>query len=263
MDIALLAGLGLSVILVLMGMLGGVPISTFINLPSALLTVGGSLGATIASLPLKTITGLGGVMSAAMKGVTLDAVKLVTTLVNLAYRARKEGLLSLEEAISEIEDDFLKRGVQLVVDGVDPESVRGILEADIEAMQARHAMYKKIFDYWGELAPAYGMIGTIVGLIKMLKQLDDPSTIGPSMALALITTLYGSMVANIFMLPIGKKLAANDEIEASIRQMVVEGLLAIQAGENPRVLEERLKSFLSPADRKAVEEALGGGGGGE
>ena len=138
---------------------------------------------------------------------------------------------------------------------------QGILEADIEAMQARHAMYKKVFDYWGELAPAYGMIGTIVGLIKMLKQLDDPSTIGPSMALALITTLYGSLVANVFMLPIGKKLAANDEIEAAIRQMVVEGLLAIQAGENPRVLEERLKSFLSPADRKAVEEALSGGGG--
>ncbi len=262
MDIALLAGLVISIILVLMGMLGGVPISTFINFPSLLLTVGGSLGATMASLPLKAITGLGGVFSAALKGVPLDPVKLVVTLVNLAYRARKEGLLSLEEAIQEIDDEFLKRGVQLVVDGVDPESVRGILEADIEAMQARHAVFRRVFETWGELAPAYGMIGTIVGLIKMLKQLDDPSTIGPSMALALITTLYGSMVANIFMIPVAKKLSINDEVEASIRQMVVEGLLAIQAGENPRVIEERLKSFLSPQDRKAVEEELKGGSGG-
>ena len=173
--------------------------------------------------------------------------------------ARKEGLLALEEAAASIEDQFLKKGIMLVVDGTDPELVRAILETDLSCIEDRHKKYAGFWDKWGELGPAWGMIGTLIGLVNMLKNLTDSSTIGPNMAVALLTTLYGSLLANWLCAPTSAKLGVNNANEMIVKQVVVEGLLSIQAGENPHVIEEKLKTFLAPSQR----ESLGLEGGGE
>ena len=175
---------------------------------------------------------------------------------DLANVARKEGLLQLEEAASDIDDDFLKKGIMLIVDGTDQELVSSILETELDCIEQRHS---KVYSFWDNLAamgPAWGMIGTLIGLINMLKHLDDPSSIGPNMAVALVTTLYGSLIANWISIPIATKLRAKNQKEIMMKEDICEGILSIQAGENPRVIEEKLKSFLAPSER---EEVLGGG----
>lgn len=181
-------------------------------------------------------------------------------IIDLANVARKEGLLQLEEAAGDIDDDFLKKGIMLIVDGTDQELVSSILETELNCIEQRHS--KKI-NFWNNLAamgPAWGMIGTLIGLINMLKMLDDPSSIGPNMSVALITTLYGSLLANWIGIPIATKLQAKNKKEIMMKEVICEGILSIQAGENPRVIEEKLKSFLAPNVR---DEVLGGNGGGE
>lgn len=176
-------------------------------------------------------------------------------IIDLANVARKEGLLQLEEAASDIDDEFLKKGIMLIVDGTDQELVSSILETEIDCIEQRH---NKVCNFWDALAamgPAWGMIGTLIGLINMLKLLDDPSSIGPNMAVALITTLYGSLIANWISIPIATKLRERNRKEIMMKEVISEGILSIQAGENPRVIEEKLKSFLAPADR---EKVLGG-----
>ena len=158
-----------------------------------------------------------------------------------------------------IEDEFLKKGIMLVVDGTDPELVRGILETDMVCLETRHKDVIKFWEKWGEMGPAWGMIGTLLGLIAMLNKLSDPSAIGPQMSVALVTTLYGSLIANWLCAPIAGKLSVNNDMEVVNRQITIEGLLSIQAGENPRVIEEKLKSFLSPTVREGVLENGGGG----
>ena len=177
------------------------------------------------------------------KNETADTGEVIRNIINLSNIARKEGLLALEEAASDIEDDFLKKGIMLVVDGTDPELVRGILETDLNCIEDRHKGVISVWEKWAELGPAWGMIGTLVGLINMLQKMDDPSTIGPQMAVALVTTFYGSMIANWLSTPTATKLR--------LKEVTVEGLLSIQAGENPRVIEEKLKSFLSPGVRES------------
>ena len=163
----------------------------------------------------------------------------------------------MEEAANGIEDPFLKKGVMLVVDGTDPELVRGIMETDLTCIEQRHKKVIAFWEKWAELGPAWGMIGTLIGLVNMLKKLDDPSAIGPSMAVALLTTLYGSLIANWLCNPIASKLSVNNDAEITVKEVTVEGLLSIQAGENPRVIEEKLKSFLAPSTRGSLSE--GGG----
>lgn len=161
--------------------------------------------------------------------------------------------MSLEEAAGEIDDAFLRKGILLVVDGTDPELVRAIMETELVSMEDRH---KKKITFWedvGSMGPAWGMIGTLVGLVNMLNNMSDPNSIGPQMAVALITTLYGSLLANWICTPIAMKLKMNNDEECRMKEIMVEGLLSIQAGENPRVIEEKLKSFLAPKDRTASE----------
>ena len=184
---------------------------------------------------------------------------MITNIINLSNVARKEGLLALEEAASDIEDEFLKKGIMLIVDGTDPELVRGILETDLTCTEDRHKQVFAFWEKWAELGPAWGMIGTLIGLVNMLKNLEDASTIGPNMAVALLTTLYGSLIANWLCNPTATKLKLNNANEMVIKQIVVEGLLSIQAGENPHVIEEKLKTFITPKER----ETLGAAGGGE
>lgn len=183
--------------------------------------------------------------------------EVIHTIIDLANVARKEGLLQLEEAAADIDDEFLKKGIMLIVDGTDQELVTSILETDLNCIERRHNKVISFWDGLGAMGPAWGMIGTLIGLINMLKLLDDPSSIGPNMAVALITTLYGSLLANWIAIPVATKLRSINAREIMTKEVICEGILSIQAGENPRVIEEKLKSFLAP---KLREELLNGNG---
>ena len=260
MDIASLAGLVVCFALVIFGILFGNSIDTllnFVNVPSILITFGGAFCAVLASKTMQDF--LNGLKSIALifKVPKFDLPEVIRKIIELSNIARKEGLLALEEASAELDDSFLRKGVLLIVDGTDPELVRGILETEMGSIDDRH---KKNIAFWNDLGgmgPAWGMIGTLIGLVNMLQQMDDPSTIGPSMAVALLTTLYGSLLANWICSPVANKLNVNNSSEMAIKEVMIEGLLSIQAGENPRVIEEKLKSSLSPAEKEAME--AGGG----
>ena len=256
MDIASLAGIILGMVLVVYGIInsGGVSaFGTFIDAASVIITIGGSITSTLGCFKMKDF--VNGLKSISLKDKTSDPAEIIKTIIELSNVGRKEGLLALEEAANGVEDEFLKKGIMLVVDGTDPELVRGILETDLMCLEDRHKTVIAFWEKWAELGPAWGMIGTLIGLVNMLNKLDDPSAIGPQMAVALITTLYGSLIANWLCNPIASKLKVNNSLEVVNKQIAIEGLLSIQAGENPRVIEEKLKSFLAPASR----EAMGGG----
>lgn len=229
----------------------------FMDLPSVFITIGGTVAATVASFSLKRLRTLPRVIRLAFVPYETDPHEVIETIVRLAELARREGLLALEDALDESEDKFLRRGIQLVVDGTDPALIKEILEAELDSAQSRHREGRKLFETMGAYAPAFGMIGTLIGLISMLAQINDPSTIGPAMAVALITTLYGSLIANLFAFPVAKKLDERDSQEALIKEMILEGILSIQSGENPRIVREKLVSFLSPAEQASRGLAAG------
>ena len=260
MDIASLAGLVVCGILVVFGIVfdksAGIVFSnlgSFWDFSSVLITFGGAFSCILASYTLQSF--VGGLKSFGLifKSSEDDVPGIIQRIIDLSNVARKEGLLSLEEAAGGIEDPFLRKGIMLVVDGTDPELVRAIMETELVSVEGRHKDKIGFWDDLGAMGPAWGMIGTLIGLINMLKALDDPSAIGPAMAVALITTLYGSMLANWICSPVAGKLKHKNADEMMVREIEIEGLLSIQAGENPRVIEEKLKSFLAPADREMSE----------
>lgn len=260
MDIASILGLVMCFVAVIFGIVNGAGLSGvryFWDFPSILITLGGAFCCVMAEKTMPDF--LNGLKSVKLifKLPQFDLPEVIRKIIELSNVARKEGLLALEEASAELDDAFLRKGVLLIVDGTDPELVRGILETEMNSIDDRH---KKNITFWLDLAgmgPAWGMIGTLIGLILMLQDMNDPSSIGPSMAVALITTLYGSLLANWIATPIAQKLNVKNGIEMSVKEVMIEGLLSIQAGENPRVIEEKLKSFLSPAEKEAME--AGGG----
>ena len=260
MDLASILGLALCAVVVIFGIVNGAGfggLKYFYDLPSILITLGGAFCCVMAEKTMPDF--LNGVKSIKLifKLPQYNLPEVIRKIIELSNVARKEGLLALEEASAELDDAFLRKGVLLIVDGTDPELVRGILETEMACIDDRH---KKNITFWLDLAgmgPAWGMIGTLIGLILMLQDMNDPSTIGPSMAVALITTLYGSILANWVATPVAQKLGVNNNAEMAIKEVMIEGLLSIQAGENPRVIEEKLKSFLSPADKEAMEAAGG------
>lgn len=257
MDLASIIGIvgcaGAVVYGIVSGDQGVAALNNFWDLPSFLITVLGSMFCMLTmsdSIPglLASLKSIGLIM----KVPESNEGEVIHTIIDLANVARKEGLLQLEEAASEIEDEFLKKGIMLIVDGTDQELVTSILDTDLSCIERRH---NKVISFWEGLAamgPAWGMIGTLIGLINMLKLLDDPSSIGPNMAVALITTLYGSLLANWISIPIASKLKAINATEIMTKEVICEGILSIQAGENPRVIEEKLKSFLAPKLRDEV-----------
>ena len=259
MDIATLIGIIVGAVMVVFGILWGNGVSTlqnFVDVPSIIITIGGSLSGLITSYTLKDFLG-------SFKGIGLadpkyDHGATISKIIELSNVARKEGLLALEEVAQNLDDEFMKKGILLIVDGTEPELVRGILETELMNMDERHRGVAGFFETWATLGPAWGMIGTLIGLVNMLKDLQDSSAIGPSMATALLTTLYGSLIANWFCTPIANKLKAQNSVEYQLKEIVIEGLLSIQAGENPRVIEEKLKSFLSPVSRTGIGEEGGG-----
>lgn len=235
-------------------MAGMNPIAIFLGDPgSILLVVGGTIGTTAASGTLPQALGA---PKALIKGITggggIDRAAVIKQLVGFADTARKEGLLALEGEIEKIEDPFFQRGLQLAVDGTDPADVREMLELDLDRMGARHRDGAGFFSTAAGMAPAMGMVGTVIGLVDMLGNLDDPSTLGPAMAVAFLTTLWGAFIANYFFQPIAarlKKLAAD---EMAAKELILEGILSIQAGANPRAVAGKLVSFLPPGEREAV-----------
>lgn len=262
LDIASIVGLIACITLVIFGIITGdkgiYALLDFLDPASALITFGGSFAVVLAMAPdikgfftnLKSFTLI-------LKQVKFNEVDTIRSIIELSNVARKEGLLALEEAANGIDDEFLKKGVLLIVDGTDPELVRSILETELSCIEARHTKTASFWDTLGAMGPAWGMIGTLIGLINMLQALDDPSAIGPAMAVALMTTLYGALLANWICAPVAAKLKANNASEIIIKEVMVEGLLSIQAGENPRVIEEKLKSFISPTRRATMNEEGG------
>lgn len=246
MDLTTVVGMLIAWILVIGGMATGGSLGAYVDLPSLLITIGGTVGAVIASFPGDKLKAMGGVLKSAFVSKEPNLLGMVQTIVSFAEKARREGLLALEADVSELDNEFMKKSIQLVVDGTDPELVKAILDTEIGVREDRHLSNKAILDSMAELAPAYGMIGTLIGLIAMLGNLQDVSALGPGMAVALITTMYGSMVANMFAGPLAKKLAARSAQQIVAMELMVEGILAIQAGENPRIVEEKLKVFLPP-----------------
>jgi chemotaxis protein MotA len=180
--------------------------------------------------------------------------RLITQLVTYSEKARREGLLALEDDLEDLEDEFLRKGIQLVVDGTDPEIIRNILYTELNKIEERHDGALTMFDDWSKTAPAFGMIGTLLGLIGMLTRLEDKSSIGTNMAIALITTLYGAVLAYMLLIPFKRKLEERNKAESLVKEIIIEGVLSIQSGDNPRILEEKLISFLPPERRAAVRE---------
>ena len=216
MDIASLVGLILGAVMVVFGILssGGSIGEDFMDLPSVIITIGGSLAGTLASHKLADFIGGLKSIGLAMKEPSVgDASEVISNIINLSNISRKEGLLALEEATHDMDDEFLKKGINLVVDGTDPDLVRGILETDLINLEARHKKVIGFWEKWAELGPAWGMIGTLIGLVNMLKNLTDSSSIGPNMAVALLTTLYGSLIANWLAGPTAAKLKVNNDME--------------------------------------------------
>lgn len=260
-DIATIIGLVFGFAMVLLGVAtsGGLQaLPSYIDPPSIAITFGGAFSAILTANSLKSFIGGLKSFSLVLKVPQNNTAEMIKNIIDLSNVARKEGLLSLEEAAGNLEDEFLKKGILLIVDGTDPELVRAIMETELVSMDSRHKERIAFWDSVGSMGPAWGMIGTLVGLVNMLNNMDDAATIGPNMATALITTLYGSLLANMICIPVSNKLKSHNENEMMQKEIMIEGLLSIQAGENPRVIEEKLKSFMAP-----IERATSGDDGGE
>lgn len=260
MDIASLIGLIMGFVMLVYGIISNhADVVTYLNFPSAIITFGGAIFATMLSYSMQDFLNSMKSIKLIFKTSTMNTSEMIKSIIDLSNVARKEGLLSLEEAAADLDEPFLKKGILLIVDGTDPDLVRGIMETELVSIESRH---KTVISFWEALAsmgPAWGMIGTLVGLVNMLNNMSDPSKIGGDMAVALITTLYGSVLANWLCTPVAGKLKAQNAQEMQLKEIMVEGLLSIQAGENPRVIEEKLKSFLAPKERASAGEEEAGG----
>jgi len=230
-------------------LLEGGQLKAFFSPSAAIMIFGGTLGATLVSFPLQRVLQLPKIIARCFVNDPHKGHELVALFVTLAERARREGLLSLEEEAGKIGDSYLKKGILLVVDGTDPEMVRSILEAEIASIGERHEAGFGMLEAMGGYSPTMGIIGTVLGLVNVLGNLKDPEHLGEAIAVAFIATLYGVAFANLVWLPLGAKLKAKSKEEVFLRELMMEGILSVQAGDNPRVVREKLESFLPPADR--------------
>ena len=254
LDIGTIIGLVIATGAILVGIiLGGGSIPSLIDPTSIFVVFGGTTGAILISFPLARLLKTHTVVLSAVFGQASDPVETIKDLVRYAEVARREGILSLENMTSEMREPFIVRGIKMAVDGTDPELIQTIMDTELEASMDRHIQGKLVLDTVARYAPAFGMIGTLMGLIFMLKNMDDPSAIGPGMAVALITTLYGALIANVVASPIADKLAAKDGEEVLVKSIIIAGVMAIQSGDNPRIVQSKLMTFLPPNRRAEVE----------
>ena len=248
-------GLIATIVLLSLGAtLEGTSVVGLLNVPAFLIVFGGTFGATLAGTTLEQIKKVPALYKKSMSPDQPDPSAQLETLVGFAERARREGLLALDDEVGDLEDEFTKKGLQLVVDGTDPELVREILENEIDGMAARHHAGVQPFEKAGGLAPTMGIIGTVMGLISVLKTLSDPGSLGPSISVAFIATLYGVGMANVVLLPVATKLKMLSSEEIELRTMTLEGILAIQAVDNPRVVADKLLSFIPPGERAGDDD---------
>ncbi|MFY9569115.1 MAG: motility protein A, partial [Acetivibrionales bacterium] len=250
MDFGTILGLVLGVFcLVISVVIGEGELTSYLHLPSAFVTIGGGLCSTLINFRLKDLISVLKVTKKVFTDKASSANETIAMLVKLSEKTRREGLLSIEPELEQMEDPFIKQSLQLVVDGIESETIKDFMDTEIENMQARHGKGQAIFNMMGAIFPAWGMIGTLLGLINLLLKLDDPAQIGPSMSVALVTTFYGSILANFICIPIAGKLKMKSDEEVHQKEMIAEAVISIQAGENPKMLEQKLKIFLTPEER--------------
>ena len=257
MDIGTIIGLvGTMSALVFAVVSAGGSIMGILDLPSFVLVIVGSWFALMIAYSLQDALGIFSLFARTFNIPTFNEQGIIQKLVAFSEKARREGLLALEDELEDLDDEFMKKGLRLVVDGTDAAVIRDLLESDLSQMQARHANKIGLVNMWVVLSPGLGMLGTVVGLVNMLSNLDDKASIGPNMALALITTLYGSVFANQFFAPFSCKLSLHDARETTVREMIIEGVLSIQAGDNTRILAQKLMAYLDPVSRKSMEAEM-------
>ncbi|MDY6862079.1 MAG: MotA/TolQ/ExbB proton channel family protein [Thermodesulfobacteriota bacterium] len=254
MDLATIAGILSAFSLIFISITLGAGIGVFINIPSLCIVVGGTIGATLINYPLKDFLGVVKIVKNSFMVKNLNPQEIIMKLVDFSKKAKREGLLSLENVIEEEKDEFFKKGLTLCVDGLEPKSIENILQKDIEKVEDRHKLGADILTSMGTFAPAMGLIGTLIGLVQMLQNMDDPGSIGPAMAVALLTTFYGAVMANVMFLPIAGKLQKRSAEEMLTREVMVEGIMAVSQGESPRIIEERLVVYLTPSLRQVVRD---------
>lgn len=252
MDIATIVGIISCIGLLVVSMSMGVGLSAFYDLPSILIVMGGTACATMINYPLRDCLNTLAVIKNAFITRPMTIGEIITGFTAFSARARREGILSLDSHIQEISDPFLKQGLQLAVDGLDPPAITEILETEIAFQESRHRLGADIFQAMGNFAPAFGMMGTLIGLIAMLRQLEDPSSIGPAMSMALVTTFYGVLLANMIFIPISGKLRARSQDEIMIKEIILQGILSLCRGDNPRIIEQKLHAFLPPSARISI-----------
>lgn len=249
MDLGTVIGIVLIMALLSGAMTMGVGVGAYIDVPSVLIVVGGSIGALMISFKPAQMKQFTKIFMIAVKPPEEDVAELIKKLVEFATKARKDGILALESEVNEEPNEFLKKGLSMAIDGSEPETIRELLEIEMEQTSTRHKINGSIFNQWAGLAGAMGMVGTLIGLVAMLLNMADPSAIGPSMAVALLTTMYGAMIGNIFGTPIANILEIRNNEETLVKEMILSGIMSIQSGDAPRVLEAKLLSYLAPNDR--------------
>jgi chemotaxis protein MotA len=254
MDLGTIIGLLAGIFCVVYSIVLSGKLEWFFNVPSIFITVGGGIFSTLISLRLSDIINTAKVVTRVFRDKASKGSDIIEMMVKLSEKTRREGLLSIENDLEEMEDPFIRQSLQLVVDGIESETIQDFMDTEIENMQARHRKSIAVFNMMGALFPAWGMIGTLIGLINLLITMDDPSQIGPQMSVALVTTFYGSVLANFICIPIAGKLKMKSDEEVHMKEMVAEAVISIQAGENPRMLEQKLKIYLSPKERLESEK---------
>ncbi|HIQ36994.1 MAG TPA: motility protein A [Desulfocapsa sulfexigens] len=252
MDIATILGLVVALGLMLMAILQGGPLGIFINVPSGLIVGGGTIGVALVHYPLSDIMGAVAIAKKTVLNKDESPHKLIVQLMEFANKARKEGILSLQGMMDTVDDEFLVKAMQMAVDGQEPETLRSMLSTEVEYLQERHDKGQDIFVSLASYAPAMGMVGTLIGLVQMLMNMSDPDSIGPAMAVALLTTLYGAVLANVFFAPMAGKLSNRSASETLIKNLVIEGMQSILSGENPRIMEQKLHAFIAPKLREST-----------
>ena len=252
LDLSTIIGIGAAFGLMLMAILQGGPLTIFINVPALLIVGGGTIGNTLVHYPFGDVFDAFNVAKKTFRYQQMSINNLISQLMEFANKARKEGILALQGAMENVDDEFLKKAMQMAVDGQEPETLRSMLNTEIEYIQIRHGKGADIFTSIAIYAPAMGMVGTLIGLVQMLQTMDDPSTIGPAMAVALLTTFYGAVIANIFCAPMAGKLRNRSASEVLVKTLIIEGMQSILSGENPRIMEQKLHAFIAPKLRESV-----------
>jgi chemotaxis protein MotA len=254
MDLGILFGFLGTWVLLVWALVAGGQVGVYLNVQGAILVLGASVTVVFFAFPARSVKKLGAIIKKAFFHQGHSIEKLIEDLVSYAEIARRDGILSLENTTKEIDDPFIVRGIQMAVDGTDPELIEQIMNNELDNLVERHEQGKGMLDAVGKYAPAFGMIGTLVGLVAMLANLDDPSQIGSGLATALLTTFYGAVLANAFALPLADRLGRRSSEEVLYKTIIIKGVMAIQSGDNPRIVEQKLRTFLPPSARPNEEE---------